>query len=480
MAKSQTPAGSPAVRRATPTPMAAFEEMGVAARSSARAEADAGAIEDANPSEQDNIGDWTAASEAVAFAADEPSPALSGEPEIWGSALDGDDLGRELELSDMVDGGEDEDEERAHEDSELPGSFAPRQVQRGSVLIGETPIRQMPSVTDLLERVPRATLDPPSTRLVEPTPSPVPLASLAPATAIPRTATAEAVLPPAGVVSAVVPPSSRHLPTQAARHLQLEPFGTVAAALARRPAVWPPQRGIVPAVTLPPGARLARPSRFARQIATDVRSSKREILIGLSIGIALSAVLGLLGQAYLDRRLEAVSRVPLAPSPTPPSAAPGAAGGLRSAARANALEGVPGPYRDDDPIERQVSALRPAPEATRAPTLEARGRQELAADPEAIGPLAARGEIEEYQPAARAKPKRKSPSKAGGAVNKPPRPRAHVAQSRLESPVELPVGSLAPLDAPVVAAGTQPEAPPRSAAPLSPAQSAGLGLDVPF
>jgi hypothetical protein len=121
-------------------------------------------------------------------------------------------------------------------------------------------------------KVPLANLEPPSSARVELTPSPVPRVSLSPATG-------------AVDISLVPGPNmahSRNLPTLAAQHV-----------LGRR---QPRRRA--PAVTLPPGDVTADPLGPA-ELAHEVRSSRREVVLGLTIGLGLSMLLALVGQAYL-------------------------------------------------------------------------------------------------------------------------------------------------------------------------------------
>jgi hypothetical protein len=122
--------------------------------------------------------------------------------------------------------------------------------------------------------VPLATLEEPSSSRFELTPSPMPRVSLAPATG-------------SVDISLVPGPNAfglRNLPTLAARHV-----------LGR-----PRQRAAARALTFPPTATLPAETYVERKLVTSVRSSKREIVLGLGIGIALSALLGVIGQAFLE------------------------------------------------------------------------------------------------------------------------------------------------------------------------------------
>jgi hypothetical protein len=135
----------------------------------------------------------------------------------------------------------------------------------GAVRVGTSAARGAP-------KVPLATLEQPSSSRLELTPSPVPRVSLTPATG-------------AVDISLVPGPNgSRNMPTLAAQHV-----------LGRRH-----QRRPAAAVTLPPpNITTAREPGVGMDLARDVRSSRREIVWGLMIGLGLSLVLAGVGQTYL-------------------------------------------------------------------------------------------------------------------------------------------------------------------------------------
>lgn len=308
--------------------------------------------------------------------------------------------------------------------------------------------------------LPWASLRGPSDSHLDLTPSPVPRVSLTPATA------------PVDVSSipGPHPPRSRNLPTLAARHVRVSSASRADGDGGRFP------RSAAPAMTFPPGTVSAPPpSRIARRLARDVRSSKREIVLGLSIGIGLSAVLCLIGESYLDDR----RHVPVARG----SAAPASGVGSAEAAHAGL---VPGAYQDVETESQTSSALlpknrEPTPE-TSASSLATRATLGGSLLPPAAGLPAAAG----LPPAALdlALVGARSASMASGVSKGEPRSLADGADRRSGSGLRQ---RSALARRPLASKGESgPESPyeveatPADKAPLSPAESAGLGLDLPF
>jgi hypothetical protein len=346
----------------------------------------------------------------------------------------------------------------------VPGSWTPEPPNgsaNGSVSASRVP------------KLPVANLERPSTSRVELTPSPVPRVALAPATG-------------ALDISLVPGPhtiGSRNLPTLAAQHL-------LGRRAPRRPA---------PAVTVPPPS--SRESRSAFTLARDVRSSKGEIVLGLTIGLGVSLLLAGLGQAYLrgdviadgssdPAQLESVTlsarpdvapAAGVAPAGIPPAGIPPAGippAGSAPQAPSNG-SGVPA-----------SGAASPAASGDAAPgartgVADARTAPRDAVARDAV--LLARatvGKRTERTPqrstlarAARPRPARRADSgSASSAVDSsathPPAvvPRT-VASSGAVSPAAVSPGALAAPSEP------PPAEPPRAPA-LTPAESAGLGLDL--
>jgi hypothetical protein len=188
-----------------------------------------------------------------------------------------------------------------------------------------------------------------------------------------------------------------------------------------------------PAVTAPPLTRLPMESRVARKLVQDVRSSKREITYGLVIGVGLSVLLGVFAKDYLER-----------PYVDPRVSAHGAAG-------SSDVVGLP--VERTSAVE-STSALSPAePHPTSANAAE---RSELATRmSESLAALDVEAAQAEVAPKARSKmPRRPQAS----------RPRAAGSRAVTSSPPS---------------AGSEPE-PSRGPAPLSPSESAGLGLELPL
>jgi len=273
-------------------------------------------------------------------------------------------------------------------------------------------------------KLPLANLEMPSARL-DLTPSPVPRVALSPAT---------------GAVDISLVPGphgSRNLPTLAAHH-----------ALGRRPARRP-----AAAVTVPPPRRASREvPRLGSGLARDVRSSKREIVLGLAIGLGLSLVLAAVGHTYLRDESTANAPAPelealmLSARPRAASAEP---------ALAEAVPSVP--------AAPQASALAPVEAAAPA---GAGSSEPPSASPPAAAPARAASAAAAGSGAGSVAPR----AKAGRAKPRPagsqPVHRTGAAASVEPAP---PVDGAKPFDE---------AAPGRT--PLSPAESAGLGLDLPL
>jgi hypothetical protein len=282
----------------------------------------------------------------------------------------------------------------------LPRAYSADAVTVPLAVLSAMPTpRAEPRVLDL----PMAALEKPSA-LLEPTPSPVPRASLIPAT--------RDGAPDAAQVGAV---NSRSVPTVAARSLAAE------RPLRRQPAA---------AVTFPPGRAQPR-ERVARRLAADVRSSKREIVLGLTIGMALAAALGVIGQRYLARRAPAGVQAPV----------------VTTAAQLSAVPSAP---------VREERSLRPRPTTLPAPLPLAEAQESAAETQEPALEVAERPR--------RARPKA-SRSKAAARASLPP-----AAGSPPDLFSEEPRGSSD--DAWIEGAKPPAKTPP------SPAESAGLGMDL--
>ncbi|HTV21196.1 MAG TPA: hypothetical protein VMG12_21065, partial [Polyangiaceae bacterium] len=256
-------------------------------------------------------------------------------------------------------------------------------------------------------------------------------------------------------------------PTLAAQHL-------LGRRAPRRPA---------PAVTLPPPS--AQP-RSTLDFARDVRSSKGEIVLGLTIGLGVSLLLAGLGQAYL--RGDVVAEDQSASSPLESvtlSARPEASGAAAEARGYGASAGVV--------AARASESASVAAGPQRAPRAAGEAPAALAAT------VAGRdsGLLAHASPARHAEPAvlpRATPARATRPVSLAPATptRAHRSEPSAVSGVELddapaasPAAARAAAAAASPAAAASAAAPasvraPASAAPLTPAQSAGLGLDLPL
>jgi hypothetical protein len=287
-------------------------------------------------------------------------------------------------------------------------------------------------------KVPMANLEPPSSSRVELTPSPVPRVSLAPATG-------------AVDISLVPGPNarlSRNLPTLAAQH-----------ALGRRQQ----RRAAAPAMTVPPTEATAREPRVSADLPKDVRSSKGEVVLGLMIGLGLSLVLAAVGQAYLREDVIAESSAPTeerAPDIRPRediesvmlSARPESGGGAATGG-AERLEGA-----------RAAGGV-----ASAAPALAARQRL-VNADSQAESKrrAAPSGTEPVIVAAARLEPAKR-------ASDKGQRERAEARQRAKARRVPAAAAETSDFEVDKPLAEPSPEP-----AHLTPAESAGLGLDLPL
>jgi hypothetical protein len=295
-------------------------------------------------------------------------------------------------------------------------------------------------------KVPLANLEPPSSARVELTPSPVPRVSLSPATG-------------AVDISLVPGPNmghSRNLPTLAAQHV-----------LGRRH----PRRAR--AVTLPPPGDVTGDPLGPSELAPEVRSSRREVVLGLTIGLGLSMLLALVGQAYLREDVIAeaqpasagVESITLSARPEtdargaalPGSEAPAASGARPEAvppeARGAEPLGVASSDRSDNQPERSIAA---------SPSERSSERDGMLADvPRADSPPeVAKGRSGRVLPRAVRDPSRHSV--AGQSAARARRaPAIAVEPPAFESEKSLSEAA-------------------RDRSPMSPAESAGLGLDLPL
>jgi hypothetical protein len=262
-----------------------------------------------------------------------------------------------------------------------------------------------PRAVEVMDGLPVATLEGPSTAQLDLTPSPVPRVSLVPATGVVDIS----LVPGPNAVGA------RNLPTLAARH-----------ALGR-----PRQRGAAPAVTSPPSELPRQAVRAAPKPPRRVRSSQREVVLGLGIGVGLSILLAVGGQALLEKR------------------------GPSSSAPASIQTAIPGLLPSAGP---EGESLIPAPAVALTDSAPASGRDSAAAPAEAASPASASPARPASQISSRrralARPRAVSSSKLPSAE-----PAARTAEPNLK---KLPDG---------------PEEPAKT--PLSPSESAGLGLDLP-
>jgi hypothetical protein len=294
-------------------------------------------------------------------------------------------------------------------------------------------------------RVPMANLEPPSSSRVELTPSPVPRVSLAPATG-------------AVDISLVPGPNarlSRNLPTLAAQH-----------ALGRRQQ----RRAAAPAMTVPPTASTAREPRASADVSKDVRSSKREVILGLMIGLGLSLALAAVGQAYLREELIAESPDPSEPTSAPDTRAQNEIESVMLSARPES--GASGSDAASGGAERVgvaraaggvVGATPPAIDGRKVTNAD--GAAESARRSSASGP-AASPPAKRLAPGQVEPPNRASEKGQGERAEARPRTKARRPPTATEAPdfeVDKPLAEPSP-----------------EPAHLTPAESAGLGLDLPL
>jgi len=278
-------------------------------------------------------------------------------------------------------------------------------------------------------KLPMANLEMPSPSRLELTPSPVPRVALSPATG-------------AVDISLVPGPhASRNLPTLAAHHA----FGRRAA---RRPAS---------AITFPPPRRASPDSpRLGAGLAKDVRSSKREIVLGLAIGLGLSLLLAAVGQAYMRE-------VPVASSPPPEveslalSARPESGAPLASSSPALAEPAAPVPVEPSAHGERDLSA-------------QAGNTSGEPWRPIHSTPSAGRSPADRASVPRREHPRREGAASAAGAQQRV------AARGKAGAATEGVSGKS--FEAPPPARSSL--SPAQPATSLSPAESAGLGLDLPL
>jgi hypothetical protein len=280
-----------------------------------------------------------------------------------------------------------------------------------------------PNAADRKRGVPLATLEEPSSSRFELTPSPVPRVSLAPATG-------------SVDISLVPGPNSvglRNLPTLAARHVLGRPL----------------QRAAARALTFPPTATLPAEAPVERKAAASVRSSKREIVLGLGIGIGLSVLLGVVGQTFLDP----VDQPSLVIESTANALSPAAPTLPRTASRGSSDDRAPDMGADQvGPGVRGTEAPVPGADAT------GQGAAELSAAEVADAARASAGS------GAVASSKRKLPRSSGSAKA---RASDQAARDDVSAPrADRPGSDGLPGD--------------KDRKPLSPSESAGLGLDLPF
>jgi hypothetical protein len=292
-------------------------------------------------------------------------------------------------------------------------------------------------------KLPIANLEMPTGERLDLTPSPVPRVALAPATG-----SVDISLVPG-------PHASRNLPTLAAHHL----LGAGRRQQQRRPAA---------AVTVPPPGRtnshLDVPVPRRSALARDVRSSKREIVLGLAIGLGLSMLLAGLGQAYLKSGVQdVIAAVP----PAPPAQLESLTLAARPQTAPAAAVAVP---------PAAVPPPAPLPGAVpHVPTAEKRVADALLASNTESSHSSASGGRSAV--AARAVPARASGSKR----SVEPRAPRRASNARVLAAASARRNDGAPAEPPAFEAGKSfEESPPPPRSPLSPAESAGLGLDLPL
>lgn len=299
-------------------------------------------------------------------------------------------------------------------------------------------------------KLPVASLERPSTSRLELTPSPVPRVALAPATG----AVDISLVPGPHTVG------SRNLPTLAAQHL-------LGRRAPRRPA---------PAVTLPPPP--SREPRSAFTLARDVRSSKGEIVLGLTIGLGVSLLLAGLGQAYL--RGDPVADGSSAPSElesvtlsSRPDVAPAGSEASRSNVGSSSGAGVPANGEPARPAASSGARTAAASSVTARPTGSDGSAARRPAGAAGDGLVA--GDAVVLAQAAGTKRLERTPQRAA-------RPRhAQRASAPASGAGDLPTNAVPTNAVPSASSPPAvPSEPPPAASPLTPAESAGLGLDLPL
>jgi hypothetical protein len=319
-------------------------------------------------------------------------------------------------------------------------------------------------------KLPMANLEPPSGPRLDLTPSPVPRVALSPATG-----SVDISLVPGphdhmggGHFGGGQSWGSRNLPTLAAQHL--------IGGRQRRPA---------PAVTLPPPGELPRQlqplprdQRLRSGIAKDVRSSKREIVLGLMIGLGLSMLLAAIGQAYLqeEQPIAGAAESPELESLTL-SARPEAPASALAPASDPALapnEAPPVARVSEGLTGSQVAHVAGGGASLASASMGSLGTSDLGGRPDPMSRGARENAEGERAPSpARSAdvPRRATPERArrSGA----PAARSHAAPARKAPPAVAD-------EAPSFEAGKSFEPPPNGRSSLSPAESAGLGLDLPL
>ncbi len=272
-----------------------------------------------------------------------------------------------------------------------------------------------PRSNNPLGQLPMARLEEPSLARLELTPSPVPRVSLVPATG-------------SLDISLVPGPhsiGSRNLPTLAARH------AVGRAKQVRR----------APAVTLPPPAAAARDPRGSQPLVRGVKSSRREIVLGLTIGIGLSLLLAALGQAYL------AGERPVAASPS---------------------------------LGTEALALGARPQGSPAADLPAPASNPVAPDPVAPSAAVAPGPEVPPKPASAVGHARKAGAEAADDVSSAAPAARRAASARKERALRTNKSGPRPSDAFQSEAGAAFDGSASEKTPLSPSESAGLGLDLPL
>jgi hypothetical protein len=344
-------------------------------------------------------------------------------------------------------------------------------------------------------KVPMANLEPPSPTRLELTPSPVPRVQLEPATG---TVDISLVPGPNAVMS-------RNMPTIAAQHA-LGRRGQVRREEARGDQ-GPPA---APAMTLPPTGVLGREPRVtarasSAEVPREFRSSKREVVLGLGIGLGLSMLLAAVGQAYLrddvvaERHGAPGSRDPAAIESITLSARPESAPsttGAQSATRSGALASSeatlgkgtdPAPGKSTARNARQTAAGSARDDSTGSDSMgsdstgsDSMGSDSMGSDSTGLAALesAASGRVARVTVSSeRGSSERVQPLTERQRGERGPRvAQRSVGRERERERRSMPIATQPPVfevEKPLS------DAPPERA-PLSPAESAGLGLDLPL